>query len=340
MMPAEPMLSVCDMRSWFHTEAGVVKAVDGVSFDVDRGQVLAIVGESGSGKSVTALSVMGLLPPPGRIESGQVCWKGRDLVGRSERELRQIRGAEMAMVFQEPMSALNPVHTVGRQVAEVVRLHRQVSRREAMERAVEVLDLVGFAQARQRASSYPHQLSGGMRQRVVIAMALACEPGLLIADEPTTALDVTIQAQVLDVLAEIRERTGCAMLLITHDLGVVAGVADRILVMYAGRAVEFGAASDVFARPSHPYTQGLLASLPVIDGHNTGPLPAINGDPPSPIERPGGCAFHPRCPIARRPEPCARDLPQLTGHDQNGHRSACHFSSEAAARGSAAATRP
>nr|MDP9020411.1 ABC transporter ATP-binding protein [Actinomycetota bacterium] len=254
----EALLSVRGLRTFFHTDAGVVKAVDGVSFDIRRGEVLALVGESGSGKSVTAMSILGLVPgPSGRIESGQVLWKGRDLVGLSERDLRQVRGGEIAVVFQDPMSSLNPVHTVGRQVAEMVRLHRRVSKKEAWARAVEVLDLVGLPQAERRARSYPHEFSGGMRQRVMIAMAVACEPGLLIADEPTTALDVTIQAQVLEVLQEIQERTRSAILLITHDLGVVAGMADRVLVMYGGKPVETGTVADIFYRAHHPYTLGL-----------------------------------------------------------------------------------
>ncbi|HEV2071520.1 MAG TPA: ABC transporter ATP-binding protein [Acidimicrobiales bacterium] len=328
----ETLLSVRNLRTWFHTDAGVVKAVDGMSFDLRRGEVLAIVGESGSGKSVTAMSLMGLVPdPPGRIESGQVLWKGRDLVGLPEPELRQVRGGEIAVIFQDPMSSLNPVHTVGRQIAEMVRIHRKASRREAMERAIEMMELVGIPQARRRSTSYPHEFSGGMRQRVMIAMALSCEPDLLIADEPTTALDVTIQAQVIEVLQEIKERTGSAILLITHDLGVVAGMADQVLVMYAGKPVEHGSAADVFYRSQHPYTLGLLASLPRVDqGEEGGRLRPIEGNPPSLIHLSAGCSFHPRCPFSRLPAPCGTEEPALRGIDASAHRAACHFAEEVA----------
>ncbi len=327
--PGDVLLSVRDLRTWFHTDAGVVKAVDGVSFDIHRGEVLAIVGESGSGKSVTAMSLLGLVPsPPGRIESGQVLWKGRDLVGLPEHELRQVRGDEIAVVFQDPMSSLNPVHTVGRQIAEMVRLHRKVSRKQAMDRAIEMMELVGIPQARRRAGSYPHEFSGGMRQRVMIAMALSCEPDLLIADEPTTALDVTIQAQVLEVLQETKERTSSAILLITHDLGVVAGMADHVLVMYAGKTVEYGSAADIFYRTRHPYTLGLLASLPRVDEKDASiRLHPIDGTPPSLIHVPPGCSFHPRCPFSR-PERCTTEEPPLAG--ATGHRAACHFAEEMA----------
>ena len=337
MTASETLLSVRDLRTWFHTGAGVIKAVDGVSFDLRRGEVLAIVGESGSGKSVTALSVMGLVAsPPGRIEAGHILWKGRDLLELPERDLRRLRGDEISMVFQDPMSSLNPVHTVGRQIAEMVRLHRKVSRRKAIERAVEMMDLVGIPQACRRADSYPHEFSGGMRQRVMIAMALSCEPDLLIADEPTTALDVTIQAQVLEVLVEIKERTRCAVLLITHDLGVVAGLADDVLVMYAGKAVEHGPATEVFARPSHPYTVGLLASLPRVDQDSAGArLQPIEGRPPSLIRPPPGCSFHPRCAFARLPEPCACHEPPLRTPQGFSSGAACHLAEEVIAAGQA-----
>ena len=320
-----------DLRTWFHTEAGIVKAVDGVSFDIRRREVLAIVGESGSGKSVTAMSLLGLVPsPPGRIESGQVLWKGRDLVGLPEHELRHVRGGEIAVVFQDPMSSLNPVHTVGRQIAEMVRLHTTLSRKQAWERAIDMMELVGIPQARRRATSYPHEFSGGMRQRVMIGMALACEPDLLIADEPTTALDVTIQAQVLEVLQEAKERTSSAILLITHDLGVVAGMADEVLVMYAGKAVEHGSVADIFYRSRHPYTLGLLAALPRLDEHDVGVrLCPIPGAPPSLIKLPPGCSFHPRCPFSR-PEICPVQEPPLVGDGGSGHRAACHFADEVA----------
>ncbi len=279
--PGQRLLSVRDLRTSFHTGAGVVRAVDGVSFDLERGQVLAIVGESGSGKSVTATSLLGLIPsPPGRV-SGQVLWNGRDLVGLAEPDMRKIRGAEIAMVFQDPMSSLNPLHPVGRQIAEMVRLHSSSSKKQAWERAIEMLDLVGIPQARQRAKSYPHEFSGGMRQRVMVGMALACDPDLLIADEPTTALDVTIQAQVLELLQETKERTRSAILLITHDLGIVAGMADEVLVMYAGKAVERGTVRDIFYGSRHPYTLGLLAALPRVDDEDAGTrLRPIHGTPP------------------------------------------------------------
>ncbi len=327
----EALLAVRDLRTWFHTDAGIVKAVDGVSFEIRRGEVLAIVGESGSGKSVTAMSLLGLVPsPPGRIESGQVLWKGRDLVGLPEHDLRQVRGAEIAVVFQDPMSSLNPVHTVGRQIAEMVRLHSTLSKKQAWERAIEMMELVGIPQARRRAGSYPHEFSGGMRQRVMIGMALACEPDLLIADEPTTALDVTIQAQVLEVLQDAKERSSSAILLITHDLGVVAGMADEVMVMYAGRAVEHGSVADIFYRSRHPYTLGLLASLPRVDEHDARVrLRPIHGAPPSLIQLPPGCAFHPRCPFSR-PETCATQEPPLAGAGSSSHRAACHFAEEVA----------
>ena len=330
--PGQALLSVRDLHTSFHTDAGVVKAVDGVSFDLHRNEVLAVVGESGSGKSVTAMSLLGLIPsPPGRV-SGQVLWKGRDLIGLPEPEMRKVRGAEIAMVFQDPMSSLNPLHTVGRQIAEMVRLHTTCSKRQAWERAVEMMDLVGIPQARRRAKSYPHEFSGGMRQRVMIGIALACDPDLLIADEPTTALDVTIQAQVLELLQETKERTSSAILLITHDLGIVAGMADQVLVMYAGKAVEQGAARDVFYRSHHPYTLGLLAALPRVDDEaEDHRLRPIEGSPPSLIHVPPGCAFHPRCSF-RRLETCSIERPHLVSHGDvdGGHRAACHFAEEVA----------
>ena len=319
-----------DLHTSFATDAGVVKAVDGVSFDLRRGEVLAVVGESGSGKSVTAMSLLGLVPsPPGRT-SGQVLWKGRDLVGLAEGELCRIRGAEIAMVFQDPMSSLNPVHTVGRQIAEVVRIHTAASKKQAWARAIEMMDLVGIPQARRRAHDYPHEFSGGMRQRVMIGMALACDPDLLIADEPTTALDVTIQAQVLELLHETQERTRSAILLITHDLGVVAGMADEVLVMYAGRAVEQGSAADIFYRSLHPYTLGLLAALPRVDQQDANlRLRPIDGAPPSLIHVPTGCSFHPRCSFSR-PDRCQSDEPRLQGSPGSAHLAACHFADEVA----------
>ncbi len=334
-MTGDPLLSVRGLRTTFPTEAGVVAAVDGVSFEIDRGEVLAVVGESGSGKTVTAMSVVGLVPEPGAVESGEVLWRGRDLLRASRRELGGVRGAEIGVIFQDPTSALNPVHTVGRQIAEAVLIHRRGSRRQAMERAIETMSTVGIPQARQRAASYPYEFSGGMRQRVMIAMAIVNEPALVIADEPTTALDVTIQAQVVAVLHEIRERTGAAILLITHDLGLVAAMADEVLVMYAGRVVERGGAVEVFRRARHPYTLGLLASLPRVDGARDRRLRPIVGNPPSLVAMPAGCSFHPRCPFARVPAPCASVEPVLEGPTgtpgEAGHGAACHFAPEVAA---------
>jgi oligopeptide/dipeptide ABC transporter ATP-binding protein len=292
------LLEVMDLRTWFHGEEGVARAVDGVSFRVDQGEVVGVVGESGSGKSVTALSIMGLVQTPGRVEEGsRVLFKGSDLLELDERAMRDVRGNDISMIFQEPMTSLNPVYPVGDQISESIRLHRGLSRGEARSRAVDLLRLVGIPVPERRVDEYPHQLSGGMRQRVMIAMALANEPDLLIADEPTTALDVTIQAQILELLLELRERMGMGVLLITHDLGVVAEVCDRVVVMYAGQVVETGPVADLFARPVHPYTQGLLAAVPRADQRG-GRLAVIPGVVPPPTRWPGGCRFRPRCPFA------------------------------------------
>ena len=328
----EPLLEVRDLRTYFHTDAGVVKAVDGVSFKVMPGEVFAVVGESGSGKTVTSLTVMGLLDtPPARIETGEILWKGRDLLKLSEQELRRIRGGEIAMVFQDPMTSLNPVHTVGQQVAEMIRLHEEgASRKSARERAIELLRLVGIPQPEKRVDMYPHEFSGGMRQRAMIAMAISCNPDLLIADEPTTALDVTIQAQVLEVLRKIQEETNTAIMLITHDLGIVAGMADRVMVMYAGRQAEMGGVDGIFYDSRHPYTLGLLASLPRLDERGKGPrLHPVRGQPPSLLRVPPGCPFHPRCEFARLPDPCQTEVPAFreVGGD---HHAACHFAEEVA----------
>jgi peptide/nickel transport system ATP-binding protein len=323
------MLSIRDLRGVFDTDDGVVRAVDGVSFDVHRGEVFAIVGESGSGKSVTAMAILGLQPTL-RIESGQILWKGRDLLVASEKERRAVRGNEIAMIFQDPLTALNPVHTVGRQIGEMARIHEGLSKRQAFERAVEMLDLVGIPEPRQRASMYPHEFSGGMRQRAMIAMAITCKPDVLIADEPTTALDVTVQAQVLEVLVDIKDEIDSAIVLITHDLGVVAGLAHRVMVMYAGRPVELGTTDEIFYEARHPYTLGLLASLPRLDDVGDEPLIPITGAPPSLIRPPSGCSFHPRCRFAQVPTPCSDQDPALllvTGDD---HLAACHFSHELA----------
>ncbi|HSJ05706.1 MAG TPA: ABC transporter ATP-binding protein [Longimicrobiales bacterium] len=294
-----PLLEVTDLRTYFRTEAGLARAVDGVSFHVAAGEVLGIVGESGCGKSVTSLSVMQLIPrPPGEIMPGSsIRFRGEELLGAKEGRLRDLRGNDIAMIFQEPMTSLNPVYTVGNQIGETLRLHRRVRKREARQRSVDMLRLVGIPNPEERVDVYPHQLSGGQRQRVMIAMALACDPDLLIADEPTTALDVTIQAQILDLLAELRSRLGMAMILITHDLGVVAEVCDRVLVMYAGRIVEHGTVQQIFRDPRHPYTEGLLAAVPRL-GRRQERLAVIPGSVPSPTGWPRGCRFHDRCPWA------------------------------------------
>jgi oligopeptide/dipeptide ABC transporter ATP-binding protein len=306
---SEPLLQVTDLRTHFATEDGVVRAVDGVSLEVRAGETLALVGESGSGKSVTALSILRLVPePPGRIVGGQVRFRGRDLLALSPAEMRRIRGREISMVFQEPMTSLNPVFTCGEQVAEVLVQHERLGRREAGARSIELLRMVGIPAPEQRAREYPHQLSGGQRQRVMIAMALACGPALLIADEPTTALDVTIQAQILDLLRRLQQELGMAVLLITHDLGVVAETADRVSVVYAGQVVEACDVRALFRRTRHPYTAGLLASLPRL-GERGARLRVIPGQVPDAARFPAGCRFHPRCPAAI--ERCRSEEPPL-----------------------------
>jgi peptide/nickel transport system ATP-binding protein/oligopeptide transport system ATP-binding protein len=296
---AEALLSVRDLRAWFFTDQGVAKAVDGVSFDVLAGETLGIVGESGCGKTVTSLSLLGLLPrPPARIMDGSsIRFRGEELVGAQERRLRALRGNDISMIFQEPMSSLNPVRRVGSQITEPLRVHRGMPRKAARAHAIRLLEEVGIPEPGRRVDEYPHQLSGGMRQRVMIAMALACEPRLLIADEPTTALDVTIQAQILELLAQLRESHNMSVLLITHDLGVVAEVCDRVIVMYAGQVVEQGTVHQVFAEPAHPYTRALLDALPSVDDPGQ-PLVAIPGTVPSPSRWPEGCRFEPRCRFA------------------------------------------
>jgi len=287
--------------------------VNSVSFEVAAGETLAIVGESGSGKSVTALSILRLIPDPGRIEKGRILFEGRDLLALDEAGIRAVRGNRIAMIFQEPMSSLNPVLTIGGQVAEPLRLHRRLKRREALEQAVDLLRSVAIPDAEKRLGDYPHQFSGGMRQRVMIAMALACHPRLLIADEPTTALDVTVQAQILELLKERTRETDSALILITHDLGVVARYADRVAVMYGGRIVESGPAATLYADPRHPYTQGLLRSVPRLEGDTGGRLASIEGQPPDLSALPVGCAFEPRCPHAH--ERCLEAPPPLVTHD-------------------------
>ena len=319
-----PLLEVDELKTWFFTRDGVVRAVDGVSISVARGETLALVGESGCGKSVTSLSILRLIAsPPGRTVAGRVVFEGCDLLGLSEPEMRKIRGDAISMIFQEPMTSLNPVLTIGHQIAEVLLLHRGLSREAATRRAVEMLRLVRIPEPARRVAEYPHQLSGGMRQRVMIAMALACEPRLLIADEPTTALDVTIQAQILQLMRELKERTGAAIVLITHDLGVVAEMAQRVVVMYAGRKVEEAPVADLFARPCHPYTRGLLDSIPKLgagsaDGATR--LSEIAGTVPSLAEPIVGCAFAPRCAYAT--SRCRSDYPPFE-EKAPGHSAAC-----------------
>jgi peptide/nickel transport system ATP-binding protein len=317
-----PLLEVRDLRVSFHTEDGLVRAVDGVSFDVAPGEVLGIVGESGSGKSVTMLSVMRLIRDPNAVFEGEVLYRGEDLMRLSDDAMRRVRGARIAMIFQDPLSSLNPVYTVGWQIAEQVRAHERVSKAVARRRAVELLSAVGIPNAERRVDDHPHLFSGGMRQRVMIAMALSCNPDLLIADEPTTALDVTIQAQILELIARLNADFGSAVVLITHDMGVVAEVAERVLVMYAGRVVEAGAKRPVFYDPQHPYTLGLLGSAPRIDRARPARLTAIPGQPPSLIRLPEGCKFRPRCP--HRFARCVEE-PALTDKVGDGHRDACHL---------------
>jgi oligopeptide/dipeptide ABC transporter ATP-binding protein len=293
------LLRVENLRTWFDTDGGRIRAVDGVDFTIEAGRTLGVVGESGSGKSVTALSVMGLVDAPGKVdESSRILFDGRDLTRLRERELEQLRGKEISMIFQEPMTSLNPVYDIGEQIAESLRQHEGMRKRAAQARALEMLELVGIPEARRRISDYPHQLSGGMRQRVMIAIALACNPKLLIADEPTTALDVTIQAQILELMAELRDRLGMAILLITHDLGVVAEMCDDVVVMYAGRVVERGPVDAVFTSPQHPYTEALLQSIPMLGMTQAEPLRVIRGTVPSPLAWPAGCRFAPRCDYA------------------------------------------
>jgi peptide/nickel transport system ATP-binding protein len=360
-----PLLSVRDLRVSFRTEDGVVRAVDGLSFDLAKGATLGIVGESGSGKSVTGLALLGLHNPRHTTVEGRIRFEDTDLVGghpgrgttrspdgdvtrevvplgkrhsgppgrhhrgdrRNRRLMARLRGSRIAMVFQDPLTSLSPYHTVGRQIGEVYRTHRGAGRREARDRAIEMLERVGIPNARARVDDYPHHFSGGMRQRVMIAMALVCEPDLLIADEPTTALDVTVQAQILDLLADLQSQSGTAIILITHDLGVVARTAHDVLVMYAGRAVERGPTRDVLGTPRHPYTWGLLSSVPTLRSPVDAPLTPVRGTPPSLLDPPSGCPFHPRCDhlAGAGPERCRRERPELLPN--SGHGDACHLSS-------------
>jgi peptide/nickel transport system ATP-binding protein len=319
---AEPLLRVEDLRVEFSTEDGVVHAVDGITYQVHRGRTLGIVGESGSGKTVASMTTLGLTRGPSASISGRILFEGRDLVALSDGELRSIRGDDIAMVFQDPLSSLHPLYRVGAQLIEAILAHRDVSKRSARDRAIELLGMVGIPDPAGRVDDYPHEFSGGMRQRAMIAMALANEPKLLIADEPTTALDVTVQAQILDLMERLQRELGMAIVIITHDLGVVAEMADDIAVMYAGRIVETASAELVFARPEHPYTWGLLKSIPTLAGSREEPLVPIPGTPPSLIRRPSGCHFHPRCPYAQpdhsRIDPALEPVP-----DQPSHHVAC-----------------
>jgi peptide/nickel transport system ATP-binding protein len=313
------LLEVRDLAVRFETEDGVVRAVDGVSYSVDPGRALGIVGESGSGKSVANLTVLGLTRAPNARFAGEVRFEGRDLLTMSDEELRAVRGKDIAMIFQDPLTSLHPFYRVGDQLAEAVRAHNRVSRSAARERAREMLELVGIPEARGRLDSYPHEFSGGMRQRAMIAMGLINEPRLLIADEPTTALDVTVQAQILELIGRLQHETGTAVIMITHDLGVVAEMTDEIAVMYAGRVVEHAATRELFASPEHPYTWGLLRSIPRLDTPRDAALVPIEGRPPSLINRPSGCAFHPRCPFVReshkRIDPALEPVEGRAGHE-------------------------
>ncbi|MFH1329320.1 MAG: ABC transporter ATP-binding protein [Actinomycetota bacterium] len=320
--PAAPLLAVEDLHVEFRIDAGTVRAVNGLSYRLDRGRTVAILGESGSGKSVSAQAVMGIIDsPPGFVTGGAVRFRGVELLDLPEGERRRVRGNRIAMIFQDALTALNPVFPVGWQIAEMFRVHRGASRKEAQEKAVELMERVKIPSARTRAGSYPHEFSGGMRQRVMIAMALSLDPEILIADEPTTALDVTVQAQIMSLLAELQQQTGMGLILITHDLGVVAEAADQVVVMYAGREVEKGPSLPVYHRPAHPYTMGLMDSLPRRDVH-TERLHPIKGSPPDLLAIPSGCPFRPRCPYAR--EVCAREEPTLAAVAPD-RVSACHF---------------
>jgi peptide/nickel transport system ATP-binding protein len=324
-----PLLEVRDLRIHFRTDDGLVKAVDGVSFTLDRGSTLGIVGESGSGKSVTSMGIMGLHQGTKAEITGEIRLEGEDLVAASPSRVRELRGAKMAMIFQDPLSSMHPFYTVGNQIMEAYRIHNQVSKKVARQHAIDLLGRVGIPQPAVRVDDYPHQFSGGMRQRAMIAMSLSCDPELLIADEPTTALDVTVQAQILDLISDLQSEFGSAVIIITHDLGVVAELSDDILVMYAGRVAEYGAAADIFGRPGHPYTWGLLSSMPRMDRERTIRLIPIAGAPPSLIRVPSGCPFHPRCQYTGLTHGrCDTEVPVLHQVASLGHEAACHLTAE------------
>lgn len=325
-MTEDIVLQVKDLQTYFYTEEGVMPAVDGLDFSLRQGETLAIVGESGCGKSVTSMSVLRLVPtPPGKILGGEILYKGEDLLKKSEKQMRSIRGNEISMIFQEPLTSLNPVFTIGRQITDILRLHQGMNKKQAREKALEMLRKVRIPAPEKVIDDYPHQLSGGMRQRVMIAMALACDPDILIADEPTTALDVTIQAQIIELMQEMQEKNGNAIIMITHDLGVVADMADKIMVMYAGRPVEFGTAEEIFYESRHPYTWGLIRSIPEQAIDEKKPLTPIHGNPPSLMNLPEGCVFSPRCPYAT--DKCRKQRPERVV-TESGHYSACHYSGD------------
>jgi oligopeptide/dipeptide ABC transporter ATP-binding protein len=321
------LLEISDLRTQFFTSGGIVKAVDGISYDVNEGETIAIVGESGCGKSISALSILRLIPdPPGRIVGGSIRFRGRDLLALSDEEIRDVRGKDIAMVFQEPMTSLNPVLTIGRQLTETLQQHLNMTRGQANARAVELLGMVGIAEPERRLKQYPHHLSGGMRQRVMIAIALCCEPKLIIADEPTTALDVTIQAQILELMKDLTRRLGVALIVITHNLGIVARYADRVNVMYAGKIIESGTADDIYHDPRHPYTLALLRSVPRMDRPRQARLDPVGGQPPDLSRLDNGCAFRPRCAFAVAR--CAEEIPPLMSAGAQGHVAACWESSK------------
>ncbi len=316
-----PLLEVTDLQVQFHTPEGTVYAVNGISYTIRQGEVVAVVGESGCGKSVSMMAILGLIPkPPGEIVNGRAAWQGQDLLTLSEEALEQIRGSQIGMIFQDPMTSLNPVLTIERQLTEALRKHYDLDKETACARGIELMELVGIPDAAKRLRQYPHQFSGGMRQRVMIAMMLACNPSLLIADEPTTALDVTIQAQIVDLAVRMREKWGMAMIWITHDLGVVAGMADRVIVMYAGYIIEEAVVDDLYERPQHPYTVALLAALPRVDRRREQRLQSIPGAPPNLLVEPHGCPFAPRCQLAI--ERCLTEMPPLLQIGQ-AHKAAC-----------------
>ncbi|GAA2270563.1 ABC transporter ATP-binding protein [Nonomuraea roseoviolacea subsp. roseoviolacea] len=320
-----PFLDVKDLKIHFPTDDGLVKSVDGVTFSLERGKTLGIVGESGSGKSVTSLGILGLHKGRGANISGEIWLDGEELVGASQEHVRGLRGKKMAMIFQDPLSAMHPFYTVGDQIIEAYRIHNKVSKAVAKKHAIDMLGRVGIPEPGRRVDSYPHEFSGGMRQRAMIAMALSCDPELLIADEPTTALDVTVQAQILDLMRDLQREFDSALIIITHDLGVVAELSDDILVMYGGKCIEFGSADDIFYRPEHPYTWGLLGSMPRLDREPTERLLPIKGSPPSLINVPPGCAFHPRCPYAERTGDKARTEAPALAETEGGHLVRCHM---------------